>query len=88
MNQRAKLKRVSVQAVTLALRAYTLAKGGQRIWVRWAPDQSKHVISLPAGFKGLYDKSGYPASLATGANNIIINGPTYLILDCASLYRA
>jgi len=54
----------------------------------WAPDQSNHAYSLPAGVKGLYDKFGNPASLATGETSIIINGPTYLILGCAYLYRA
>ena len=54
----------------------------------WAPEQSNHAISLQGGSRGSFDKFGNPASLATGETSIIINGPTYLILGCAYLYRA
>ncbi len=63
------------------LRAYEFTKNGHPIWVMWAPDQTNHAITLPAGFQSAYDKFGNQISVAPGATSIDINGPTYLILN-------
>lgn len=62
------------------LRAYEFTRAGQTIWVMWAPDQTNHAITLPAGFQNATDKLGNPISLAPGATSININGPTYLFI--------
>jgi hypothetical protein len=44
----------------------------KKIWVLWAPDQTDHLITLPANVTQVYDKFG--STVIPSGNQIIVNG--------------
>jgi hypothetical protein len=61
-----------------ALRAFEFTAPGKKIWVMWAPDETPHSISLPAGVLKVYNK--YGVDITPTNNNIAVDNPIYVEL--------
>ena len=67
------------------LRAYEFETNVKRIWVLWAPDHTDHVVNLPQGTTGVYDKYGSvillpPTPITTTIVTTTVQSPIYIEL--------
>ena len=66
------------------LRVYEFTKPGSggsqpaRIWVVWAPDETTHTMTLPAGVQQIFDK--YGNTIVPGGGQLDIKSPVYIEL--------